>query len=205
MLETAIKDILKAVPELRAVMARQSGRCIEVEITPLARLRIKLGEAPVIWRLRPDQEPVVIVGTTESADLPSAELTIAGSPGAFLGFLRSGRAQGIRFDGDSTLAMALVREFRQLDINWMQRLSPYLGEDLLKQGVALGGAAWAWLQTTRKSFYADLQEYLLHEARVIPDAGNAREWLQEAERLRQDSDRLEARLSALEDRQEKPD
>lgn len=212
MLSTLIRDILKAVPELDALMAHFEGQAIEARIEPITRVRVQLGKAPRFWRIRDNGvvEPVFQARMGDKdvdsspVEAPEPRLVVSGSPGDFLAFLRTGQVGKLRFEGDSAFAVELLKELKSLDINWIQRLSPYLGEELLGSVVQVSGFAWQWFQRVRGSFWEDMQEYLHYEARLVPPPEQAREWLEQTERVRQNADRLDARIDQLEKRRKEP-
>ena len=126
-------------------------------------------------------------------------LYIKGTPGAFLRFLQGDQhPEGMSLTGDLALAQQLSALAATLEIDWEARLAEIMGDvpaHTLGQGLRRAGH---WLGHVRKSFFADAEEYIHHEARSLPAKEEAAFWADEVEQARMDLDRLAARVERLE-------
>ncbi len=134
-----------------------------------------------------------------------ADCVLRGTP---MGFARMGRGEASRelfggaveIRGDSDLAQAFGELPRGLDIDWEEQISRYTGDLLAHQiGRGLRGAG-AWGLEASATLTKDLGEYLREEARLLPCRDEARDFASDIDVLRDDMDRLEARIKRLGDR-----
>ncbi len=131
-----------------------------------------------------------------------ADCVLCGTP---LGFARMGRGEAARelfggaveIRGDSELAQAFGELIQALDIDWEEQLSRYTG-DLLAHQIGRGlRSAGAWGLEARATLTQDLGEYLQEEARLLPCRDKVQDFASDIDALRDDMDRLEARIKRL--------
>jgi ubiquinone biosynthesis protein UbiJ len=174
-----------------AVARRLEGTALGIEIDGLMQLRASVAGG----RLALDN-PV--------APTP-ATATISGSPFALLQLLRGGarRAPGTtaaRVSGDAEVAQ-LYRELFALgrpDIE--EELSRLVG-DLPARGVSrFARKALSWAQQVRHTAGENIAEYLQEESRDLVNKTELEEFLRGVDGVRETADRIEARLTNLENR-----
>ena len=187
-LELAVNRMLALDPETPARLKPLVGRSVRIELpgTELV-LRAYFSERGVSLS-RPDPED------------PPADASVRLTPAAALALIRSRgeRAQGVEFRGEVAVVHALRRLVGGLEIDWEEQLARLAGDVVARQlGLAAGGLA-DWLRQTRRTFEANLGEYLTEESRQLPPAAEIAGFLDGVDRLRQDADRLEARIVRLE-------
>src|SRR5690554_4911666 len=187
-LELAVNRMLALDPETPARLKPLVGRSVRIELpgTELA-LRAYVSERGASLS-RPDPED------------PPADASVRLTPAAALALIRSRgeRAQGVEFRGEVAVVHALRRLVGGLEIDWEEQLARLTGDVVARQlGLAAGGLA-DWLRQTRRTFEANLGEYLTEESRQLPPAAEIAGFLDGVDRLRQDADRLEARIVRLE-------
>jgi ubiquinone biosynthesis protein UbiJ len=158
-------------------------------VTPFpTRLMVQLANPPQVLKLSPDHE----------GETPVAQLTVRGTPGAFLAQLRSNDRRGLQLEGDTVLAARLMQAAQELAIDWDRLLAPYLGAELVNGGRQVMRGALSGFNKIKDSLLADASDYLHHEARWLPTRTRLETWLTDTESARQMLDRLEARLRRLE-------
>lgn len=103
----------------------------------------------------------------------------------------------VTFEGDTALAQGFLRTLGRLEIDWEELLARVMGDPaahalgrLVRTGVDRVAGAAALLQQ-------DLGEYLTEEARLVPTRAEVEDFAEQVERLREDLDRLEARVRRL--------
>lgn len=123
---------------------------------------------------------------------------IRGRPAALAGLMMNGRSDGeVSIEGDAELA-SRFRQALAADIDWEELFSKYLGDGPAHQlGEGARGFA-SWLSDSRKSMEANLGEYFREEVRVLPTRPEVDEFAAEVDILRNDCDRLEARVARQE-------
>lgn len=184
-LETLLNQILALDPDLRPRLVALEGRVIALELTGLFTLYLR----PEAGTLRVD----------DHSDRPP-QVTIRGTPLALLRLSRGGPVgPDVAIDGDTHLARAFNELFRAMDVDWEEQLSRIMGDTAAHQaGNAVRGLL-AWSRQALDTLGRDSGEYLQHESRLLPPRGSLLAFLDAVDRLREDADRLEARVRRLED------
>lgn len=173
----------------RAQLRALSGRTIAVRIDP---------PGLTTWLL-PTPEGLQVQMDSEAA--PDAVLS--GSLPAFarLGLGRSPRqalATGeIRIEGSPEIAAALRQLFRGAAEEWRERVSALLGPLVAGHVAGVSDAARAWAGRTATTVRDDVAEFLQEEVREMPAPAEGEAFLSGVDRLREDCDRLEARVTRL--------
>lgn len=187
-LETTVNRVLALDPETPARLRPLVGRSVRVELP---------GTDLVIRAYFSDRG--VSLATPDPED-PPVDATVRLTPAAALALVRTRgeRAQGVEFRGDVAVVHALRRLVGGLEIDWEEQLSKLTGDVVARQiGLTVGGL-FGWLDHTRRTAELNVAEYLTEEARQLPPAAEVAGFLDDVDRLRQDCDRLQARIERLE-------
>jgi ubiquinone biosynthesis protein UbiJ len=169
-----------------------SGKCIAVELQGL--------------NLQVFIEPTangILLDT--SCDLPPAA-TLSGTP---LGLLRMATTSvnssllftgDVQIRGDIELGRQIKTLIQELDLDWEELISHYIGDILAHQiGNGMRGFK-TWSRQAIKVLSQDLAEYLREEAQLLPDHSEIAAFLDRVDHLRADLNRLEARIQRLHQR-----
>ena len=108
----------------------------------------------------------------------------------------------IELGGDTHLAQSFSRILSDLDPDWEEMLSGVAGDATAHQ---LGNAFRAvsrWSRRNSRVLQGDLGEYLTEERRLLPTSFEFDEWREKVETLRDDVDRLAARIDRFSGKQE---
>jgi ubiquinone biosynthesis accessory factor UbiJ len=124
---------------------------------------------------------------------PLSLLALAG-PGSE-GRLRSG---GVRIEGDAEVAQAFRELLEQTRPDFEEELSRAIGDVAARRVANLARDVLAFGQRATDSFATSAAEYLQEEGRDLPVRVEVEEFLKDVDRLRDDAERLEARLTRLE-------
>lgn len=188
-IERGINDALRYDPATRQRIAGHAGRVLAVECRR---------PSFTIWFL------FTAEGTVEIYD--SCETTIdatvrAGAVGLLrqLAAARPGTsaAAGVEVEGDREFVDEMGRIARDIDIDWEEPIARLLGDVAARQvGDMLRGAA-GFLKRATVTFRRNGEDFLRHEAQAFPSAREVREFARDTEDIREDADRVEARLHAL--------
>lgn len=195
-LEAAINRLLAADDNSGERLQRLDGRCVRLQLEDLA---ISLD-----FRFDPYRVAVTL------ADDSEADTMVSGSLPALIAMAmpdEKGRWGGpgsrVKISGDATLARDLERLFSQLDPDWEAGIARFTGDVLgyqLASGLKSFGQA---LKNTGLNLQEVAGEYLRSEQSPLAQAGELRLFADEVDSLRDATDRLEARLRTLQDRQDK--
>lgn len=194
-LATALNALLDRQPMARKHLLRHAGK----------RIILALPLRPLELGLDTDGRFIVPGPETEADELAGAVSVVSLTPQpAALPRWVAGGTLGDLFsaEGDGLLAADLAKALAEFD--WVLALRPYLGDmaasrmDQFIQGLA------QWRTQAVEATGRNLAEYAVHEAGVLAEPHAVRELIAEVDRLREDTDRLEARLMMLESKGNTP-
>lgn len=133
----------------------------------------------------------------ETADTP-ADLTVTATPKACLEALRDkALPRSIKISGDAILAQHLQQALFGAQIDWEGFLSLHLG-DVPARAIHLGvKKASAFFTRLKVDLLADAHDYVIDETRVVVSADEIQQFVDDVTELRYASDRLAARIQAL--------
>ena len=138
-----------------------------------------------------------------SDDVAAADATIRATPFDFAETLRMERKEDqvfrgkITLEGDTRLAQRFSDILAMLEIDWEEQLSKLTGDVAAHQlgGMLRGFQRWA--RRNQRVMRDNLGEYLTEEKQLLPTAFEVAEWRAEVDHLRDDVDRLAARVVRL--------
>ena len=193
LLGTLVDRALELDPETRVALAALSGTVIDLDITGAGAVRLRIAGERVCVEPRDE--------TTE------ADVTMRGAPLSLLRFLFAddrealilGRA--VRLQGDIALATRLQRIAARMDPDLEEALAQRLGDvpaHALMRGLRGIGD---WLHDAGTALLADVSEYLHYETRTASRREEVERFAHDVDELRDDAERLEARVVRLERRQ----
>ncbi len=188
--ESVVNRVLALDPEGAARLAPVEGRVLRVELT---------GFGTRVYVV-PGEQQLFLFG---SYDAPP-DCVVRGSPAALLGMVLAEHredavfAGAVSIDGDNRLAQVLGEVFRGLDIDWEEQLSKLLGDTLAHRVMNRARAGERWAGRSSDIARQNLREYLQEEALVLPSRQEMDDFLGSVDRLRDDVERLAARVERLE-------
>jgi len=106
-------------------------------------------------------------------------------------------SQRVRIEGDSALGQRFGAILADLDIDWEEQFSRLVGDVAAHEVGNAARAARDLGQRTRRTAEQNLREYLQEEARLLPTRYEATEFLDAVDGLRDDVERLAARVERL--------
>lgn len=129
---------------------------------------------------------------------------IRGAPLALLRLLGSEQkgseigAGDVSIEGDTALAHDLSRAMAGLDLDWEEQLSRLVPDPVAHRIGSGLRAAGEWGRSSADTLRTDIKEYLEEEGRLVPTRFELDRFLGEVDTLRDDAERLAARLERLE-------
>lgn len=194
-LESILNRNIAASARARGLLAQIAGRSLELRLaaTPV-RLQVTAGDAGV--------------SLGYGGETP-ADATIEGTPFslarlAFEEDVQAVRAGGVQVSGDAEIAQAFQRLFIVARPDIEEELSRITGDVPAHYLARAARAAAAFARRARDTFAQNVAEYLTEESHDVPTRPEVEEYLAAVDRLREATDRLEARLAALERRRGRP-
>jgi len=104
----------------------------------------------------------------------------------------------MKITGDLEAAQLLQDILSGADIEWEEHLSGLVGDVMAHQLSRGARKLFNWGKASQSSIQADLSEYLLHEAKLLPDRQDIDQFLDEVDTLRSDIERFSVRLDRFE-------
>jgi ubiquinone biosynthesis protein UbiJ len=189
LLEQALNRYLRLDPDALSRLQPLHGRLIRLHIEGLN----------LDLYLIPDAHGIQLYPEYEG----SADCTLSGTPLGFARLSDSARSadelfQGhVKIDGDTEVGQVFGSVLAGLDIDWEESLSRLTGDVVAHQIGNSGRAAGRWLEHAAETLPQDLKEYLQEEARLLPGRYEYEEFAEQVETLRDDAERLQARVRRL--------
>ena len=188
-LETAVNSYLKLAPDSLTRLGRLQGKVVAVELRGLKQTLYLL----------PDQQGLMIQSHFEG----EPDATLSGTPVSFAELSLSSNPNRVLFRGDVTISgdIKLGQDFKrildELDVDWEEVLSQYTGDVVAhKLGDLLRGFN-QWGRNTLNTLGQDAAEYLQQESFDLPFKEEVEPFLKEVNRVRDDVERLAARVARL--------
>jgi len=187
--EGAVNRYLDLDPEGAQGFAPLYGRIIGIEVRGLG----------VRLTLVPGPDRIQVFGAYDA----TPDCLIRGAPLALLRMVTSEQKDteissgAVEIQGDSTLAHELAKAFAGLDVDWEEQLSRVVGDSIahpVGEGLRRLGR---WGRRSAETLTLDLKEYLEEEARLLPTRYELADFLADVDTLRDDVERLQARIERL--------
>ena len=143
---------------------------------------------------------------TEHQGTPDA--TLSGSPLSLLRLAGPApeaalRGGSVHIEGDAEVAQTFSELLKAAQPDLEEELSRVVGDVAARQIGNAARSALGFARRAKDTFMQNIAEYLQEEGRDVPNRTEAEEFLQGVDKVRDDVERLEARLSLLEKRQKK--
>lgn len=188
--ENALAASLKGSSAARADIAKLEGKVIRLELVGL----------PLTLHFLPDGGKVTVAADYHG----DADITVR-APAASLmaaALKRDSEAvpRGMQISGDAETAQVFSRLLKHADLDWEELLAQRVGDVAARQiGNAVRGFL-GWGRDAGSRLGQDVADYLHYESRDLPPRHEVQGFLAGVDRLRDDAERLHARLKRAETR-----
>lgn len=184
-LEAAVNRYLQLDPDIPPRLAALDGKVIAIELDGLGQ----------IIYLSPGADGVRVVERHEGE--PSVR--VRGTPLALLRQWRGDTAIGsaVAIEGDIAVAQALQSMLARADIDWEEQLSKAVGDVAAHRSGNIWRGLRAWGRRASAVLARDGAEFLQQEMRALPPRHAVDRFLSAVDTLREDADRLAARVERL--------
>jgi ubiquinone biosynthesis protein UbiJ len=138
----------------------------------------------------------------ESAE--PASVTLVGPPHAFAmmaGKLVGGDTSlpaGLRVEGDAEVLQRFRRLLASVGFDIEEWIAPLLGDGAAHRAAQSLKSLFNWGRASSNTMAQNTAEYLVEETRDLARGVDVVEWMDEVDRLRERTDRIDARMSRLE-------
>jgi ubiquinone biosynthesis protein UbiJ len=180
----ALNHLLEAEAWARDKLKPYAGQCVEFRTPPLPALRLDILDSGLLRGAVQDAVPGLVV-------------TIG--PGALPAMLRSDDAlmREIGIEGNADLAGTVQYLFRHLRWDIAEDLSKVFGDVLAQRMVTEGRRFAAWNREAAEKLAQNFAEYWTEELPLLARPAEVRQFLADADQLRDDLARLEKRVETL--------
>lgn len=189
-MEAAINRLLATDQQSGKRLEKLDGRRVRLQLEDLA---ITLDFLFSAYRVEVSLDHTIEADTTISGSLPALLAMAMPDEGGRWG----GPGSRVRISGDATLARDVERLFSRLDPDWEAGMAQFTG-DVLAHQLANGLRGFAQgLKTTGVNLQQVASEYLASEQSPLAQPAELKSFADEVDRLRDATDRLEARIRLL--------
>lgn len=188
-LETALNRYLTLDPDAGVFLAPLAGKVIAVNVTPFN------------WTLflcpASDKIQVLEYYAGQPDTTLSGSLFALGLMGFSDNPVHNVFSGQVHIGGDVHTGRAFQQLFEKLDIDPEEQLSHVTGDVIAHQIGRLARGGQRWGRTTLQNLQADIAEFLHDESRDLPPTPELEIFYRQIDALRNDYDRLQARLERL--------
>lgn len=185
-IESVLNRGLPRSPRAQQLCAELAGRKIAVAIRDIARVQVE--STGIALKLARGQGAV----DAEITGGPLSLLALTGpAPEAAI------QRGEVRIDGDAELAQKFRELGRLLRPDLEEELSLLLGDVPAHQIGRITGTAFDWMRNAAATVVRNFAEYLAHERQDLVSRSEAEQFLRGVDALREDVDRLGARIDLL--------
>jgi ubiquinone biosynthesis accessory factor UbiJ len=188
-LEIAINNYLCLDPDTLHRLAQIKGKIIQMQ----------LSDWGINFFVLPHEDGIELQSQTKM----TPDVIIKGNPFAFLRMLQTKKkgtsivSNEIDTMGDAELAQTFYEIIQQIDIDWEEHLARIAGDTpahkIFFYSKKILGAGEHLLQTFRDN----VKEYIQHEKKIVPAPEQCEQFYNDIAELRDDVDRLEARIKRV--------
>lgn len=180
----ALNHLLNAEAWARDKLKPYAGQCVEFRSPPLPALRLDILDSGLVHGAAEDAVPNLVVTIGASA-LPAS--------------LRGEDAlmREIGIEGNADLAGTVQYLFRHLRWDLAEDLSKVFGDVLAQRMVTEGRRFAAWNREAAERLAQNFAEYWIEEQPLLARPADVRQFLADADQLRDDLARLEKRIEIL--------
>lgn len=191
-LEKAIAAVLRMDPETQARLAAIEGCVVRINVTaPSLSAMLTVVDGKVLLAQADDDNGVdVSADTTISGSLTALRSLLDGNDAVYKG--------DVTIEGDIGLSQQLKQIFSQIDPDWQEAISPYLGDSLTHRLDVAQSRLGNWFNRSKDSFSQNTSEYLQEEVELLAPNSEVQHYCAEVDHLRAAADRLAARIQRLE-------
>jgi len=180
----ALNHLLGAEAWARDKLKPYAGQCVEFRNPPLPALRLDILDTGLVRSAAADAVPNLVV-TIGAAAVPA--------------FLRGEDAlmREIGIEGNADLAGSVQYLFRHLRWDLAEDLSRVFGDVLAQRMVKEGKRFAKWNREAAEKLAQNFAEYWIEEQPLLARPAEVRQFLTDADQLRDDLARLEKRIAVL--------
>jgi ubiquinone biosynthesis protein UbiJ len=197
--EAVFNRNIDASTQAAALTRRLEGTSLQIEIEGITRIRAAVagGRLALVTG-----DPAA--GASAAGDPAPPDACISGSPPALLQLLRSTTASNsksaVQIRGDAEIANLYRELIAAARPDLEEELSRFVGDMPARHLSQLAKSVRTWARRARRTAGENIAEYLQEEGRDLITKTELEEFLRGVDEVREAADRVEARLSRIEQR-----
>ncbi len=185
MLESSLNRVIQLDPQYRDKLQPLHNRIFSLHLTDIDQtLNFCFTETDVMLRSEVDAADVQLSGTIVDLIKQSRQIN-----GAVTG--------KFRIQGDIESAQQFQHFIQTLNLDWEEMLSHYMGDIVAHKVSRFTRDLFAWGQQAQDTMLHNVADYLQTESEINPDTHEMQDFIQKVNTVRDDSARLQARISRL--------
>jgi len=188
-IETALNQYIALDPQGLELFRKIQGKVIAIELSGLNMTLFFI----------PSHDQIHVMSNFDG----DVDARLRGAPASLLRMGLSTHAESqlfsgdIEISGDTELAQSFQQALDQLDIDWEEHLSHITG-DVIAHQIGRGiREMMQWGQQAQDSFVQDSAEYLVEESNLVPTVREVEQFNRSVDNVRNDIERLQARIQRL--------
>ena len=191
-IETAFNQYLSLDPNILDQFADMEGKVIAIDIDGL-------NESLYLF---PGFDGIMVMGDFDG----EADTRLSGTPMALAKLSLSQNAASVLFSGeviisgDTRLGHQFKKILGQINIDWEEQLSMYVGDVLAHKISNVARDLTGWFSRSKRSVQLDVGEYLQEEQHLVPAKAEIDRFINGVDELRNSVERLQARIERLKKR-----
>lgn len=190
--EKAIEAVLKMDPETCQRLQALEGKTVRVNVTsPRLELLLMVVDGLIhIAQPDNDSDEADSADTTISGDLMALRSLIDGNDAVY--------SRQVTIEGDIGTSGQLKHIIAQLDPDWQDAVSPFLGDSVTHRLDVAQAGLRGWIDRTRGASRQNTSEYLQEEVQLLAPNSEVAHFCTQVDEVRAAADRIAARLQRLE-------
>jgi len=189
--EAAVNRALRLDPASLKRLARIQGQVIGIQATsPSFSIVIIPLDKGVVLQQHFEGEPDALI-TGSITDL----MALASAADKSVAFMDS----SLEVSGNIDLTNELAEIFTELDLDWEGLLARFTGDTLAHPIGQMTRSTFSWMKNSHNRMISNLSEYLTEESKICPPPEELEIFYRKIDKLRLDTDRLEARTQRLQE------
>lgn len=192
--ERALAASLQGSSAARADLAKLEGKVIRLELMGL----------PLTLHFLPEDGKVTVASDYHGESDISVRAPAASLMAAALKRDSEAVPRGMQISGEAETAQVFSRLLKHADLDWEELLAQRVGDVAARSIGNAFRSVMGWSRDTGSRLGQDLADYLHYESRNLPPRHEVQGFLTDVDRLRDDAERLTARLKRAETRLRRP-
>lgn len=188
-IQAFINNVLQQDEQTSIAVSELAGKVIKLEISgPGIPLFVKFEQQGMVIETEYDAKPNVI---------------IRARPSIFIGLLLNRDEKTTTFtpdmeiSGDANLAQRFQQILRNMEIDWEEHLSHWVGDTAAHKLGRVFKQSRELIKEVHQTVQMDISEYLRYEKNMLPDKDEVEEYIEAVDMIRDDTERLQLRISRL--------